>query len=161
MASTRVRVLLAVSIALAAVLFLTHPLRSPLSADKPTAGSPSPAEPRAGTPAADGAIAPSAIEPPGSAVPPAQAALAERVRSAAPQAQPPRTYVGPDGKPREIVYNQGLVLSSGAREQLKQELLAQMRKHPDAVSQIYGVSRADIAAVLDGTKPFPESLLNQ
>ncbi|MBW8811655.1 MAG: hypothetical protein JF591_23155, partial [Lysobacter sp.] len=75
--------------------------------------------------------------------------------------QPPRTYVGPDGKPHEIVYNQGLNLSPGAREQLKRELLAQMRKHPESVSRIYQISPADIAAVLAGTKAFPEKLLDQ
>lgn len=91
----------------------------------------------------------------------AAAVAAEHTRSASTQAQPPRSYTGPDGKQHEIVYNQGLNLSPGAREQLKRELLAQMRKHPEAVSRIYRISPADIAAVVAGTKAFPEKLLDQ
>jgi hypothetical protein len=90
-----------------------------------------------------------------------EAIAAERVRSAAPQAQPPQTYIGPDGKPHPIVYNQGLSLSPGARERLKKELLVEMRERPDAVAQIYEMSKEDIAAVVAGKKPFPEALLNQ
>ncbi|MGH8081527.1 MAG: hypothetical protein ACREP7_13215 [Lysobacter sp.] len=113
-------------------------------------------------PAAQGA-ADSGINPADtlSAKPSPQIAIAERMRSIAPQAQPPNTYIGPDGKPHEIVYNQGLNLSPGTREQLKRELLAQMQQHPDAVSRIYAISKGDIAAVVAGTKPFPEELLNQ
>lgn len=91
----------------------------------------------------------------------AAAVAAEHTRSASAQAQPPRNYIGPDGKQHEIVYNQGLNLSPGAREQLKRELLAQMRKQPEAVSRIYQISPADIAAVVAGTKAFPEKLLDQ
>jgi hypothetical protein len=90
-----------------------------------------------------------------------EAITAERVRSAAPQAQPPQTYIGPDGKPHPIVYNQGLSLSPGARERLKKELLVEMRERPDAVAKIYEMSKEDIAAVVEGRKPFPEALLNQ
>ncbi|WP_408952450.1 hypothetical protein [Lysobacter sp. Hz 25] len=90
-----------------------------------------------------------------------EAIAAERVRSAAPQAQPPQTYIGPDGKPHPIVYNQGLSLSPGARERLKKELLVEMRERPDAVAKIYEMSEEDIAAVVAGKKPFPEALLNQ
>lgn len=90
-----------------------------------------------------------------------EAITAERVRSAAPQAQPPQTYIGPDGKPHPIVYNQGLSLSPGARERLKKELLVEMRERPDAVAKIYEMSKEDIAAVVAGTKPFPEALLDQ
>ena len=161
MASTRIRALLAATIALAALFLLTSTVRIPFYSDRSTTDSASAIQPTAHDAQRDLADARHADEPIGSAVAPAQAAWEERVRSAAPQAQPPRTFIGPDGKPQEIVYNQGLALSPGARDQLKQQLLAEMRAHPEAVSQIYGISRADIAAVLDGTKPFPESLLNQ
>lgn len=90
-----------------------------------------------------------------------QVVAAEKTRSALPQAQPPSTYLGPDGKQHEIAYNQGLSLSPGAREQLKRELLAQMKQHPEAVSRIYRISLDDITAVVAGTKPFPEKLLDQ
>ena len=50
----------------------------------------------------------------------ADAAALAAEKSAAPQAQPPQTYKGPDGKQHEIVYNQGLALSPGAREELNQ-----------------------------------------
>ncbi|MBT2751404.1 MULTISPECIES: hypothetical protein [unclassified Lysobacter] len=97
----------------------------------------------------------------GTTAPSAQTLAAERARNISSQAQPPRTYTGPDGKQHEIVYNQGLNLSPGTREQLKRQLLAQMQQHPDAVSRIYAISKDDIAAVVAGTKPFPDELLNQ
>jgi len=90
-----------------------------------------------------------------------QAALAETVRSAAPQAQPPQSYKGPDGKQHEIVYNQGLALSPGAREELKRQRLQQMRDQPEAISKIYGIGRDEIAAVLAGKRPFPDRLIDQ
>lgn len=90
-----------------------------------------------------------------------EAVAAEHTRSASAKAQPPATFTGPDGKPHDIVYNQGLILSPGARAQLKRELLAQMQQHPDAVSRIYQISKDDIAAVVAGNKPFPEKLLDQ
>ena len=91
----------------------------------------------------------------------ARAAADEQRRSAAPQAQPPSSYTGPDGQPHEIVYNQGLVLSPHSREQLKRELLAQMRSHPESVSRVYQISPADIAAIVAGTQAFPDKLLEQ
>ncbi|MBO7942822.1 hypothetical protein JTP77_043985, partial [Streptomyces sp. S9] len=62
-----------------------------------------------------------------------QAVVAETVRSAAPSAQPPPSYKGPDGKQHEIVYNQGLALSPGAREELQRQRLQQMRDQPEAI----------------------------
>ncbi|ALN92432.1 hypothetical protein [Lysobacter gummosus] len=97
----------------------------------------------------------------GTTAPSAQTVAAERARNISIQAQPPSTYTGPDGKQHEIVYNQGLNLSPGTREQLKRQLLAEMQQHPDAVSRIYAISKDDIAAVVAGTKPFPDELLNQ
>lgn len=91
----------------------------------------------------------------------ARAVADEQRRSAAPQAQPPGSYTGPDGQQREIVYNQGLILSPHTREQLKRELLTQMRQHPEAVSRVYQISPADIAAILAGTQAFPDKLLDQ
>jgi hypothetical protein len=96
-----------------------------------------------------------------SSAPSAQTVAAERARNVSIQAQPPRAYTGPDGKQHEIVYNQGLNLSPGTREQLKKQLLAEMQQHPDAVARIYAISKDDIAAVVAGTKPFPDELLNQ
>jgi len=90
-----------------------------------------------------------------------QAALAETVRSATPAAQPPQSYKGPDGKQHEIVYNQGLALSPGAREELKRQRLQQMRDQPEAISKIYGIGRDEIAAVLAGKRPFPDRLIDQ
>ncbi|SDY80947.1 hypothetical protein SAMN04487939_106198 [Lysobacter sp. yr284] len=90
-----------------------------------------------------------------------QAVVAETVRSAAPQAQPPQSYKGPDGKQHEIVYNQGLALSPGAREELKRQRLQQMRDQPEAISKIYGIGRDEIAAVLAGKRPFPDRLIDQ
>lgn len=90
-----------------------------------------------------------------------QAIIAEKTRSAAPQAQPPRTFKGPDGKQHEIVYNQGLALSAGAREELKRQRLQQMREQPEAISKIYGIGRDEIAAVLAGKQPFPDRLIDQ
>lgn len=91
----------------------------------------------------------------------ARAVADEQRRSAAPQAQPPGSFTGPDGQQHEIVYNQGLILSPHAREQLKRELLTQMRQHPEAVSRVYQISPADIAAILAGTQAFPDKLLDQ
>lgn len=90
-----------------------------------------------------------------------QAVVAEKVRSAAPQAQPPQTYIGPDGKPHEIVYNQGLSLSPGAREELKRQRLQQMRQQPEAISKMYGIGMDEIAAIVAGKRPFPDRLIDQ
>lgn len=128
--------------------------------------------PRAAAPAvaadADAAIgaAPDAVAAPVGAAPQLtpqqrQAAVAEKTRSASPQAQPPQSYRGPDGKQHEIVYNQGLALSPGAREELKRQRLQQMREQPEAISKIYGIGRDEIAAVLAGTRPFPDRLIDQ
>ena len=90
-----------------------------------------------------------------------QSAIAEQVRSAAPQAQPPQSYKGPDGKQHDIVYNQGLALSASAREELKRQRLQQMREQPEAIAKIYGMGRDEIAAVLAGKRPFPDRLIDQ
>lgn len=142
-----------------AVLILGVFLWKPWDASKPSAPRAAPAVD------ADLGTAPQAPAPIGEApqLTPQQqqAVVAEKTRSAAPQAQPPQSYKGPDGKQHDIVYNQGLALSAGAREELKRQRLQQMRDQPEAISKIYGIGRDEIAAVLAGKQPFPDRLIDQ
>lgn len=81
--------------------------------------------------------------------------ISERVRDATPYAQPPQRYPGPNGQQYEIVYSQELVLPSDGHQELKRQRQQQMRGQPDAIVNIYGLGRDDIAAVLAGTRHFP------
>lgn len=141
-----------------AVLILGLVVWKPWSSPRPSAEAPAPA-------AAEDAIgaAPAAAigEAPQLTPQQQQAVVAEKVRSAAPKSQAPETYTGPDGKQQQIVYNQGLALSAGAREELKKLRLQQMREQPEAISKIYGIGRDEIAAVLAGKQAFPDRLIDQ
>lgn len=156
----RVAIALAIGVALILAVLVGRPTWNDADPQNAQAGnSLAPSRQESPAPAASGAPD---QHPYGS--PPAdrvQAAAQERVRSAQPEAQAPQSYVGPDGKTHEIVYNQGLTLSDQERALLKKELLEDMRQHPFAFSKIYGMTEEDVKAVLAGTKPFPEALLYQ
>ncbi|BAV99836.1 hypothetical protein [Lysobacter enzymogenes] len=145
-----------------AVLILAVLIWKPWSSPRPSAPADAAGDAALGAaPQAQGAEAAQIGQAPQLTAQQQQAAVAETVRSAAPAAQPPQSYKGPDGKQHEIVYNQGLALSPGAREELKRQRLQQMRDQPEAISKIYGIGRDEIAAVLAGKRPFPDRLIDQ
>lgn len=90
------------------------------------------------------------------------AARAIEVRNSnATQAEAPQTYIGPDGKEHQIVYNQGLNLDKDEVRQLRAEVLKDMRAHPDAFVRLYGLELEDVQAIASGKREFPEELLAQ
>lgn len=90
------------------------------------------------------------------------AARAIEVRNSnAAQAEAPQTYIGPDGKEHQIVYNQGLNLDEDEVRQLRAEVLKDMRVHPDAFVRLYGLELEDVQAIASGKREFPEELLAQ
>jgi hypothetical protein len=74
-------------------------------------------------------------------------------------AQPPQTFRGPDGLPRLIAYEVGVVPDSSNPELVKAAMLADMKNHPRNIERSYDLSAEEIAAIVAGTKPFPEILL--
>lgn len=86
-------------------------------------------------------------------------AAAEKTNSQSLSAQPPQTFRGPDGLPRLIAYEVGVVPDSGNRELVKAAMLADMKNHPRNIERSYDLSADEIAAIVAGDKPFPEILL--
>ena len=76
-----------------------------------------------------------------------------------PSAQPPQTFRGPDGLPRIIAYEVGIQPDNSDRNAVKAAMLADMKNHPRNIERAYDLSADEIAAILAGTKPFPEILL--
>ena len=83
----------------------------------------------------------------------------ENDSSRALSAQPPQTFRGPDGFPRIIAYEVGVVPDNSNREAVKAGVLADMKNHPRNIERSYDLSTEEIAAIVAGTKPFPEILL--
>jgi len=88
-----------------------------------------------------------------------QMILQEQRVSTAPDSQPPRTTMGPDGKPRDIVYNQGMRLNHAQLMELKAVMLEDMKLHPEAFAQVYGMEAEEIQEILSGKREFPHSIL--
>jgi hypothetical protein len=90
---------------------------------------------------------------------PVQASRREAQVSNTPPAQAPQTYVGPDGKEHAIVYNQGLNLDARGVQQMKAEIITDMRAHPDTFVGLYGLERSDVDAIVAGKKDLPKEML--
>ena len=90
---------------------------------------------------------------------PAQAQRREVQVSNRPPAQAPQTYVGPDGKEHAIAYNQGLNLDSRGVQQMKAEIITDMRAHPEVFVGLYGLERSDVDAIVAGKKDLPKDML--
>lgn len=105
-----------------------------------------------------------AFDPAASPVDPValRAAIAqERMVSAKAEAQAPKTYIGPDGKPQEIVYNQSFILSLTPveKEQYEAEMLDQLKQNPEAFAKLYNLDPKFVEEVAAGRKPFPTAVL--
>jgi predicted lipid-binding transport protein (Tim44 family) len=90
---------------------------------------------------------------------PEQAAAAERKSSEQPSAQPPRTFLGPDGRAHLISYDSANPPDSNDPEQVRAGLLEDMRNHPRNIQRSYGMPLADIEAIVAGKRPVPEAWL--
>ncbi len=94
--------------------------------------------------------------------PVSQQVIAQEQRSStAANSEPPRTTIGPDGKPREIVYNQGMRLTHTQLMQFKAVILEDMKRHPEAFAQAYGMELEEIQEILSGKREFPQRILDQ
>ena len=58
-----------------------------------------------------------------------------------------------------IAYEVGVVPDNSDRKAVKAAMLADMKNHPRNIERSYGLSSEEIAAIVAGTKPFPEILL--
>lgn len=76
-----------------------------------------------------------------------------------PPAQAPQTYIGPDGKEHAIVYNQGLNLDSRGVQQMKAEIIMDMRAHPEVFVGLHGLEKSDVDDILAGKKDLPKEML--
>lgn len=90
---------------------------------------------------------------------PAQATRREAQVSNTHPAQAPQTYVGPDGKEHAIVYNQGLNLDARGVQQMKAEIIKDMRAHPDVFVGLYGLERSDVDDIVAGKKDLPKEMV--
>lgn len=125
----------------------TQGVIDPAATTGPVAGSYLPPDPSAAKP-----MDPAAL----------RAALAhEREVSARAEAQPPKTFIGPDGKPHEIVYNQSWILSltPTEREQYQAELMDQLKKDPEGFARLYNLNPKFVEEVAAGRKPFPTGVM--
>ena len=99
-----------------------------------------------------------AVTPPAK-ISPEQAAAAERASSEQPSAQPPRTFLGPDGRAHLISYDSANPPDSDDPEQVRAGLLEDMRNHPRNIVSSYDIPLADVEAIVAGKKPYPDELL--
>lgn len=74
-------------------------------------------------------------------------------------AEPPRTFRGPDGLPRLIAYEAGVVPDNSDRDAIRKALLADMTNHPRNIERSYDLTQEQIEAIVAGKEPFPEILL--
>lgn len=85
---------------------------------------------------------------------------AEVERSAA-SPLPPRSFTGPDGKPREFAYGGA---EERAREQAQADrrslLMARLRADPRAFGREHRLSAKEVQWILDGSTDFPDRLLD-
>lgn len=88
-----------------------------------------------------------------------QTAEIERKSSAQPSAQPPRTFLGPDGRAHLISYDSANPPDSSDPEQVREGLLQDMRNHPRNIQRSYDIPLADIQAILAGKRPVPPEWL--
>ena len=103
------------------------------------------AEPVAASPAAPATAAP--------------AAAVDIDRSKLPSSQPVRTFRGPDGLPHIIVYDPANPPDNNDAEQVRAAVLEDMRNHPTNIVRAYDLTEAQIADILAGKRPLPESML--
>jgi hypothetical protein len=82
----------------------------------------------------------------------------ERTVSASPDAQPVRTFRGPDGRPHMIRYDPAETLDDNDPVQVRAAVLADMRNHPRNIQNAYDIPLADIDLIVAGRKPWPEQL---
>lgn len=92
---------------------------------------------------------------------PVVAQAIEQHNSSTAQAEAPQTYIGPDGKEHQIVYNQGMNLDKQEVQQLKAEIIKDMRLHPEAFARLYGMELDEVQAIASGKREFPKELLAQ
>jgi hypothetical protein len=85
----------------------------------------------------------------------------EQRGSAAPEAQPPQTYIGPDGKEHPIVYNKSLRLTDQQQAETKKIIMDDMKRHPEAFAQIYGMELEEIQLIVQGKREFPHEIMLQ
>ena len=93
---------------------------------------------------------------------PAPAAGEPNITAAAPRvgsSEPTRTFRGPDGRPQLISYELDKPEDSTDPVAVKEGLLSDMAHHPRNITNAYGLTEAEIAAILAGTRPFPDALL--
>ena len=108
---------------------------------------------RSGQPSPDLAATPAA---PATA---AAAAGSEPDRSKLPSSQPVRTFRGPDGLPHLIVYDPANPPDNDDVEQVRAGLLEDMRNHPGNIVRSYDLTEAQIAEIVAGKRPVPDSML--
>ena len=79
--------------------------------------------------------------------------------SALPASQPVRTFRGPDGLPHIIVYDPAKTPDNNDPEQVRAALLEDMKNHPTNIERSYDLTAAQIADIVAGKAPVPESML--
>ncbi len=100
------------------------------------------------------------VSAPAPALDPAIALAKERAISAAPEAQPVRTFRGPDGRPHMIQYDVATKPDDHDPVQLREAVLADMRNHPRNIVNAYDIPLADIELIVQGRKPMPDEFLS-
>ena len=96
---------------------------------------------------------------PATAAAAAAAKLDDSKTSALPSSQPVRTFRGPDGLPHIIVYDPANVPDNTDPAQVRAAVLEDMKNHPTNIERAYDLSQAQIAEIVAGKRPVPESML--
>jgi hypothetical protein len=107
---------------------------------------------RSPAPATTAAVAPPA--PATAAVP-----ASETDNSKLPSSQPVRTFRGPDGLPHIIVYDPAKLPDNDDPGQVRAAVLEDMRNHPANIERAYDLTQAQIAEIVAGKRPVPDSML--
>ena len=103
--------------------------------------------------------APAPVASPATPAATAAAAASDADRSKLPSSQPVRTFRGPDGLPHIIVYDPAKLPDNNDVEQVRAAVLEDMRNHPTNIVRSYDLTEAQIAEIVAGKRPVPETML--
>lgn len=75
-------------------------------------------------------------------------------------AEPPKTYLGPDGRPHAFDYSKpGQDLVEQARQMRRRQLMAELMANPAAFAAAHNLDQKQVRWIADGESDFSEDLL--
>jgi hypothetical protein len=99
------------------------------------------------------------VAPASATFPPPSDADAVKMKDHGDGGAPVRTFRGPDGRAHIISYDEKNPPDSNDAGQVRTALLSDMKYFPTNIQRSYGLSPADIQAMLAGSKSIPDYML--